>query len=80
MSGDIVARLHAARRVHPQATLPWPHRMLSDAADEIARLRAALHDIARQPEGDEQSAQAVARECLGLAPRTPATQPARGAK
>lgn len=28
------------------------------------RLRAALEDIARQPEGDEQSAQAVAREAL----------------
>lgn len=28
------------------------------------RLREALEDIARQPEGDEQSAQAVAREAL----------------
>jgi chromosome segregation ATPase len=32
--------------------------------EEIKRLRAALKDIARQPEGDEQSAQAVAREAL----------------
>ena len=32
--------------------------------EEIKQLRAALEDIARQPEGDEQSAQAVAREAL----------------
>lgn len=50
MSNDIVARLHAARRVHPQATLPWPHEMLADAAAEIERLRAerdALKTAAR---------------------------------
>lgn len=31
---------------------------------EVERLRAALQDIARQPEGDEESAQAVARAVL----------------
>jgi len=38
-----------------------------DLATVLARLenaRAAFEDIARQPEGDEQSAQAVAREAL----------------
>jgi hypothetical protein len=36
-----------------------------EAANEIEKLRAALRDIARQPEGDEESAQAVARAALG---------------
>jgi hypothetical protein len=31
---------------------------------ENAKLRAAMRDIARQPEGDEESAQAVARAVL----------------
>jgi low affinity Fe/Cu permease len=39
--------------------------LLMEAANEIERLRAALRDIARQPEGDEESAQAVARAALG---------------
>jgi len=39
---------------------------LAVAKDERIRLFKALTDIARQPEGDEQSAQAVAREALGL--------------
>jgi hypothetical protein len=37
----------------------------NEAADEIEKLKAALRDIARQPEGDEESAQAVARAVLG---------------
>jgi len=36
-----------------------------EAVDEIEKLRAALRDIARQPEGDEESAQAIARAVLG---------------
>ena len=40
-------------------------RVIKEAADEIEKLRAALRDIARQPEGDEESAQAVARAALG---------------
>lgn len=31
---------------------------------KIARLTMALHDISRQPEGDEESAQAIARDVL----------------
>jgi hypothetical protein len=38
---------------------------MRDAADEIEKLRAALRDISRQPEGDEESAQAIARAALG---------------
>jgi len=37
----------------------------NDLEKENARLRAALRDISRQPEGDEESAQAVARAALG---------------
>ena len=39
--------------------------LLKQAADEIEKLRAALRDISRQPEGDEESAQAIARAALG---------------
>jgi hypothetical protein len=44
---DIVARLNAACVGHPTARIPWPHRLLHDAADEIARLRTVLHDDGR---------------------------------
>jgi predicted ATP-grasp superfamily ATP-dependent carboligase len=36
-----------------------------DLEKERDKLRAALRDISRQPEGDEESAQAVARAVLG---------------
>jgi len=39
--------------------------LLRSIAKERDMLRAALRDIARQPEGDEESAQAVARAALG---------------
>jgi len=39
--------------------------LIQEAADEIEKLRAALRVIARQPENDEESAQAVARAALG---------------
>lgn len=39
--------------------------LIRDAAAELERLQKGLEDIARQPEGDEQSAQAIARELLG---------------
>ena len=38
--------------------------LIKELEEEIKQLRAALEDITRQPEGDEQSAQAVAREAL----------------
>ena len=68
---DIVQKL---RRVDPnQALLAAPPHDTSylqvglichEAAAEIERLRAALQDIARQPEGDEESAQSVAKAVL----------------
>lgn len=39
---DIIARLNDACVGHPAALIPWPHRLLHDARDEIERLRAAL--------------------------------------
>ena len=68
---DIVFRL---RLVDPNQVLlmepPYDTRYLHagllchQAASEIERLRAALQDIARQPEGDEESAQSVAKAVL----------------
>ena len=39
---DIVERLRASCVGHPIAEVPWPHRILHEAADEIARLRDAI--------------------------------------
>lgn len=39
-SGDIVDRLKAACVGHPNASIPWPHRLLHDAIAEIEKLRA----------------------------------------
>jgi len=36
---DIVEQLNEACDGHPSATIPWPHRLLHNAADEIKRLR-----------------------------------------
>lgn len=41
-SNDIVERLKAHCNGHPHAKVPWPHRILHEAADEIERLRQAL--------------------------------------
>jgi hypothetical protein len=35
---SIAERLRAACDGHPAANIPWPHRVLHEAADEIARL------------------------------------------
>ena len=61
---DIVKRLRVwpLRRGYSEVSI---RRTMREAADEIEKLRAALRDIARQPEGDEESAQAVARAALG---------------
>lgn len=36
---DIIERLNEACNGHPHAKIPWPHRLLHDARDEIERLR-----------------------------------------
>lgn len=38
---DILERLNTACVGHPNARIPWPHRLLHDAVAEIDRLRAA---------------------------------------
>ena len=37
---DLIERLSAACDGHPNAKMPWPHRLLHEAIAEIARLRA----------------------------------------
>lgn len=41
---EIVQRLKGACVGHPAAEIPWPHRLLHDAADEIARLTALIEE------------------------------------
>ena len=38
----LVGRLREACNGHPFATVPWPHRLLHEAADEIERLNTDL--------------------------------------
>jgi len=59
-----VERLKAGGCARDQSTTQFCAEAVALLA-ENARLRAALRDIARQPEGDEESAQAVARAVLG---------------
>ena len=42
---DLKQRLLDACLGHPHAKIPWPHRLLHEAAAEIDRLRAALEAI-----------------------------------
>ena len=42
---DIIDKLLAACVGHPVTNIPWPHRVLHDAAEEITRLRAELADL-----------------------------------
>jgi len=39
---DIIARLSDACVGHPAARIPWPHRLLHEARDEIERLRSEV--------------------------------------
>ena len=39
---EIASRLRSACTGHPCATIPWPHRLLHEAADEIERLEKEL--------------------------------------
>lgn len=45
-SADIIQRLKAACNGHPNAQIPWPHRLLHDAIAEIERGRR-IEDAAR---------------------------------
>lgn len=46
MSDELVERLHDACNGHPNAKIPWPHRLLHDAAAELTRLRALNAELA----------------------------------
>ena len=39
---SIIERLRGACNGHPSAAIPWPHRVLHDAAARIEELEAAL--------------------------------------
>lgn len=49
MTDDLVKRLRSACNGHPHAKIPWPHRVLHEAADRIAALEAALRWIKEMP-------------------------------
>jgi len=57
---SLTLRLRLACVGHPTAKIPWPHRILHEAADEIADLTAKL------AESDKLSAEYVARTDAGL--------------
>lgn len=42
---DIVEELRDASSGHPDAVIPWPHRVLHEAADEIERLRQTVSEL-----------------------------------
>lgn len=50
MSGDkdLAVRLRAACNGHPHAKIPWPHRILHEAADSIETLRVAHRHAAER--------------------------------
>jgi hypothetical protein len=60
---DIADKIYAATGLTLGAEAAAKIGQMIQAENE--KLRAALRDIARQPEGDEESAQAVARAALG---------------
>ena len=45
---DLVERLNTACVGHPHARIPWPHRLLHEAAAEIDRLRKVIAGPAAQ--------------------------------
>jgi len=61
LQADNAVMLAALRRINSSITPPEEIELQA----ENEKLRAALRDISRQPEGDEESAQAVARAVLG---------------
>lgn len=62
----IAKRLRDACVGHPCAKIPWPHRLLHDAADEIDRLRMALQAIYSHSAGPAtlDGARDIAKEAL----------------
>lgn len=47
---DIIDKLLAACIGYPVTNIPWPHRVLHDAAEEITRLRAELAECKQDAE------------------------------
>lgn len=45
---DIKDRLLAACNGHPTAAIPWPHRLLHDAIDQIEAQQARIAELEQQ--------------------------------
>lgn len=52
-------RLMAAANGHPSAEIPWPHRVLHDAADRITELEQFVKDSLCYCEDDDADGDAV---------------------
>lgn len=71
---DLVARLKAACVGHPDAKIPWPHRLLHEAADELTSLRARVAKLeellrrtaARATEGPQIKSEKLTQPVCGL--------------
>ena len=79
---DIVDRLKEAMVGYPYAKIPWPHRMLHEAADEIERLRQFSEYVIREScwrgcDADGGAVQDKAEE-LGLLRKEPYSQERHG--
>ncbi|NGO63911.1 hypothetical protein G6N76_09505 [Rhizobium daejeonense] len=59
---DIVEQLNEACNGHPAATIPWPHRLLHSAADEITRLRRELTEARNA--ALEEAAEIIDANCI----------------
>ena len=57
---DIKDRLLAACNGHPTAAIPWPHRLLHDAIDQIEAQQARIAEL---EEGYERITQKFAKRC-----------------
>jgi hypothetical protein len=73
---DIVQQLRDACTGHPNATVPWPHRLLHNAADEIERRREYGETVSRKLCDSQSYAEALERELSALRRAVETTAPA----
>jgi hypothetical protein len=60
---DLIERLRGACKGHPAALIPWPHRILHEAADEIERLTAELDAHIRESANMLAKAESARESC-----------------
>ena len=62
---DLIKRLREACNVHPAAKIPWPHRILHEAADAIESLQYEVDAIpAIKAERDYQAEETCRKDAL----------------